>query len=82
MRASSVQNYLPVTASWPQDDPAIGFLGMLDPDQLEALHERGINRRFRKGQAIFHEGGTSDRVVILLSGRVKVSTTTPYTWQR
>jgi CRP-like cAMP-binding protein len=62
--------------SWPADDPAIGFLGVLDPEQLEALHERGINRRFRKGQAIFHEGGTSDRVVILLSGRVKVSTTT------
>jgi CRP/FNR family cyclic AMP-dependent transcriptional regulator len=62
--------------SWPADDPAIGFLGVLDPEQLEALHERGIHRRFRKGQAIFHEGGTSDRVVILLSGRVKVSTTT------
>lgn len=65
-----------MSTTWPSDDPAIGFLGVLDPDQLEALHERGINRRFRKGQAIFHEGGTSDRVVIVLSGRVKVSTTT------
>src|SRR6266480_3398692 len=63
-------------AAWPADDPAIGFLGTLDPEQLAALHEHGITRRFRKGQAIFHEGGSSDRVVILLSGRVKVSTVT------
>src|SRR5213078_3098981 len=62
--------------SWPDDDPAIGFLGVLDADQIEALHDRGVGRRFRKGQAIFHEGGSSDRVVILLSGRVKVSTVT------
>ena len=34
-------------------------------------------RRFRKGQALFHEGGSSDRVVvILLAARVKVSTIT------
>jgi CRP/FNR family transcriptional regulator, cyclic AMP receptor protein len=65
-----------MNTSWPADDPAIGFLGVLDPEQLHTLHEHGINRRFRKGQAIFHEGGTSDRVVILLKGRVKVSTTT------
>jgi CRP/FNR family cyclic AMP-dependent transcriptional regulator len=63
-------------AAWPADDPAIGFLGALDPEQLAALHDRGIRRRFRKGQALFHEGGTSDRVVILVSGRVKVATTT------
>src|SRR3954447_22680063 len=62
-----------MSTSWPADDPAIGFLGVLDPEQLEALHEHGVNRRFRKGQAIFHEGGTSDRVVVLLKGRVKVS---------
>ena len=65
-----------MSTSWPADDPAIGFLGVLDPEQLEALHEHGVNRRFRKGQAIFHEGGTSDRVVILLEGRVKASTVT------
>jgi CRP/FNR family transcriptional regulator, cyclic AMP receptor protein len=63
-------------AAWPADDPAIGFLGTLDAEQLAALHEHGISRRIRKGQAIFHEGGSSDRVVILLSGRVKVSTVT------
>jgi CRP-like cAMP-binding protein len=64
----------PPAAAWPADDPAIGFIGSLDPAQLEDLHRRGIPRRFRKGQAIFHQGGTSDRVVVLLKGRVKVST--------
>jgi CRP-like cAMP-binding protein len=65
-----------MNTSWPADDPAIGFLGVLDEEQLHALHEHGVGRRFRKGQAIFHEGGTSDRVVVLLEGRVKVSTVT------
>jgi CRP-like cAMP-binding protein len=64
------------TAAWPADDPAIGFLGVVDADQARQLHQRGITRRFRKGQAVFHQGGSSDRVVILLSGRVKVSTVT------
>src|SRR3954451_8233114 len=61
-------------AAWPADDPAIGFLGTLEPHQAEDLRARGIARHFRKGQAIFHQGGTSDRVVVLLKGRVKVST--------
>ncbi len=64
------------SAKWPADDPAIGFLAALDPEQSEALHEHGIVRAFRKGQALFHQGGTSDRVVVLLSGRVKVSSVT------
>jgi len=62
--------------SWPTDDPAIGFLGALDDAQARGLRDRGIPRRFRKGQALFHEGGRSDRVVVLLDGRVKVSTVT------
>lgn len=61
-------------AAWPADDPAIGFLGTLEPDQAKDLRARGIARHFRKGQAIFHQGGASDRVVVLLKGRVKVST--------
>jgi CRP-like cAMP-binding protein len=62
--------------AWPDDDPAIGFIAALDPEQAAALRERGITRRFRKGQALFHQGGSSDRVVVVLSGRVKVSTLT------
>ncbi len=61
-------------ASWPADDPAIGFLGVLDSAQAQDLRGRGIARRFRKGQAIFHQGGASDRVIVLIRGRVKVST--------
>lgn len=58
---------------WPPDDPPIGFLGALDGEQARDLHDRGIPRRFRKGQALFHQGGVADRVVLLLSGRVKIS---------
>ncbi|MGH2964351.1 MAG: Crp/Fnr family transcriptional regulator [Solirubrobacterales bacterium] len=58
------------------DNPAVGFLGALDEEQARALRKRGIGRRFRKGQALFHQGSSSDRVVVLLSGRVKVSTVT------
>ncbi len=63
-------------AKWPAEDPAVGFLSVLDPEQSEALRDHGIVRSFRKGQAIFHQGGSSDRVVVLLKGRVKVSTLT------
>jgi CRP-like cAMP-binding protein len=63
-------------ASWPSDDPAIGFLGVLEPDQGAALRRLATPRRFRRGHALFHQGGASDRVVVLLSGRVKVSTVT------
>jgi CRP-like cAMP-binding protein len=66
----------PPVSAWPADDPAIGFLGAVGPEQVRQLHERGVRRRFRKGQALFHQGGSSDRVVILLGGRVKVSTVT------
>jgi CRP/FNR family transcriptional regulator, cyclic AMP receptor protein len=56
--------------------PAVGFLGALTQEQARSLRARAIPRRFRKGQALFHEGGSSDRVIVLLSGRVKVSTLT------
>src|SRR4051812_6206720 len=62
--------------SWPSDDPAVGFLGALEAGQAADLRRRGVTRRFRKGQALFHQGGSSDRVVVLLNGRVKVSTLT------
>jgi CRP-like cAMP-binding protein len=59
--------------TWPADDLAIGFLGLLGPDQRAALEAVGVKRRFRTGQALFHQGGSPDRVVVLLSGRVKVA---------
>jgi CRP/FNR family cyclic AMP-dependent transcriptional regulator len=58
---------------WPPHDPPIGFLGALDAKQAKDLHDRGIPRRFRKGQALFHQGGVSDRVLVVLRGRIKIS---------
>jgi CRP/FNR family cyclic AMP-dependent transcriptional regulator len=56
--------------------PSTGFLAALDPVAREALHDKGTRRSFRRGTTLFHEGGGSDRVVVVLSGRVKVSTVT------
>jgi CRP-like cAMP-binding protein len=58
------------------DAPTTGFLAALDPAARQALHDRGTRRSFRRGTTLFHEGGSSDRVVVVLSGRVKVSTVT------
>jgi CRP/FNR family transcriptional regulator, cyclic AMP receptor protein len=60
-------------ATWPSDDLAIGFLAVLDPDQWKALERVGVRRRFRRGQALFHQHGSPDRVIVVLRGRVKVS---------
>ena len=40
----------------PGGAPAVGFLGALDPAQVKALRERGVQRRFRKGQALSMRG--------------------------
>ncbi|MDX6667690.1 MAG: family transcriptional regulator, cyclic receptor protein [Solirubrobacteraceae bacterium] len=56
--------------------PTAGFLAALDPAARKALYERGTRRSFRRGTTLFHEGGGSDRIVVVLSGRVKVSTVT------
>jgi CRP/FNR family transcriptional regulator, cyclic AMP receptor protein len=59
---------------WPADDAAVGFLARLEPRQSEDLRARGAIRSFRKGHALFHERGVSDSVVVVLRGRVKIST--------
>lgn len=56
--------------------PVGGFLARLSGDDERALFERGRRRRYDAGAAIFHEGEVTDRVVLLLSGRAKVSTVT------
>jgi CRP-like cAMP-binding protein len=58
------------------NEAATGFLAALDETQARDLRGRGIVRRFRKGHALFHQGGASDHVVLLVSGRVKISTVT------
>ena len=55
---------------------ATGFLAALDEGERSDLLGRGRRRRYRRGAVVFHEGGGSDEIVVVLSGRVKVSTVT------
>jgi CRP-like cAMP-binding protein len=55
---------------------ATGFLAALDEPERADLLERGRRRRYRRGAVVFHEGGGSDAIVVVLAGRVKVSTAT------
>ena len=50
-----------------------GFLAELGQAHLEALRARGWRRRFTRGAVLFEEGGSSEQVMIVLSGRVKIS---------
>lgn len=56
---------------------ARGFLSALTEVEREALAERGVRRRFARGAMVFHEHDESDRVVLVLSGRLKVYSATP-----
>jgi CRP/FNR family transcriptional regulator, cyclic AMP receptor protein len=53
-----------------------GFAASLSTDELEDLISRGVRRPFRRGSFIMTEGEASDHVVVLLSGRAKVSSYT------
>ena len=50
-----------------------GFLAELGQPHLEALRSRGWRRRFARGAVLFTEGASSEQVMIVLSGRVKIS---------
>jgi CRP-like cAMP-binding protein len=52
------------------------FLGALTPDERGAQLVRGTVRSFERGVALFHERQASDRVVVLRSGRVKLTSVT------
>jgi CRP-like cAMP-binding protein len=49
------------------------FMDVLPSADAAALREQGRRRTFPKGTTIFNEGESSDRVVIVLEGRVKIS---------
>jgi CRP/FNR family transcriptional regulator, cyclic AMP receptor protein len=57
----------------PSLSPAGGFAAALTAEERQALMADGRRRRFPKGSTLFNEGDRSDRIVILVSGRVKVS---------
>ena len=48
----------------------------LSAAQRAALERRAVRRTFARGQALCHQGQVSDRVMILLGGGVKVTSTT------
>jgi CRP-like cAMP-binding protein len=54
----------------------VAFLDALDPDQAAALRDAGVVRKYPRGAAIFHERQPFDRAIILLEGRVKLTSTT------
>jgi CRP/FNR family transcriptional regulator, cyclic AMP receptor protein len=58
------------------EDPAQragGFLELLAGDDRRELERRAGRRRFKPGASLTHEGSPGAEVLILLSGRVKIS---------
>jgi CRP-like cAMP-binding protein len=51
------------------------LFGPLDEDTLLALGDRLIDRRFRRGDFIFHQGDGGDSLYVVAAGRVKVFVT-------
>lgn len=44
--------------------------------EVEALEARGRVRRYRRGAVLFHEGDSAENVILVRSGRVKISSYT------
>jgi CRP/FNR family cyclic AMP-dependent transcriptional regulator len=57
--------------------PVHDFWSALPPDDAAALAARGAVRRFERGQALMYQGQHPDRIVLIRSGRARVSFTTP-----
>lgn len=55
---------------------AAGFVSALTDAERAELQRRARSRRFKSGAAVFHEGTASDGVIVIVRGRVKVSTVT------
>ncbi len=53
------------------------LLGYLAPADRDYLLDRGVERRLPGGAALMHQGDASDHVLVLLSGWVRVSSSTP-----
>jgi CRP/FNR family transcriptional regulator, cyclic AMP receptor protein len=49
----------------------------LEPADAQALLARGVMRDFRRGQALLHERQLPDRVLVIRSGRVKITVSSP-----
>jgi CRP-like cAMP-binding protein len=53
------------------------FLGGLPDDVFDGVHRRGHVARYGKGDMIFHRGDEGASMMLILTGSVKVSNTTP-----
>jgi CRP/FNR family cyclic AMP-dependent transcriptional regulator len=53
------------------------FLSSLGPDDVADLERRGAERAFARGQTLFHRSQLPDRVLVVRSGMVKVTSATP-----
>jgi CRP-like cAMP-binding protein len=63
-----------------QQNPASGMAGfweLLDADAAAAIHRHARPRSYARGDALMHAGQDPQEVIVLRSGRVKVSATTP-----
>jgi CRP-like cAMP-binding protein len=50
------------------------FAALLEPEDWSALQARGQRRKIARDAVLMYEGDPGDRVVVLLAGRVKVTT--------
>jgi CRP-like cAMP-binding protein len=57
------------------EDDEIRFLDALTPEEKAWLEARGVKRSFSQGHALFHEREESDKVMLVLEGRVKIAST-------
>jgi CRP-like cAMP-binding protein len=64
------------TGDKPSMPTATGFAAALTPDELAEFQARARPRRFKAGATLFGEHTASDGVILVVSGRVKVSTVT------
>jgi CRP/FNR family transcriptional regulator, cyclic AMP receptor protein len=53
------------------------LLDLLEQDDRRELEARAGRRRFKSGSTLTHEGARGSEVFVVLSGRVKVTVTTP-----
>lgn len=51
------------------------LFGGLEPEWLEHVSERALERSYKKGQLIFHEGDQGDSLYVIIEGLVKVFVT-------
>ena len=58
------------------EDDEVRFLDALTDEERAWLEQRGVRRSFPQGHALFHERQVSDRVMIVLEGRVKIASST------